>query len=102
MPYWLQGAAGVGIPFAEAVTMQKCVADASRGPKRLTDPDFLGPMNYAYHFDAVRFAAMLGEHARSLGVKHIFANVNFARIWKPAHILFSYKTPSISNSKIVQ
>ena len=80
LPYWLQGAAGVGIPFAEAVTMQKCVADASRGPKRLTDPDFLGPMNYAYHFDAVRFAAMLGEHARSLGVKHIFANVETVQL----------------------
>ncbi len=75
LPYWLLGAADKVAPFAEAVTMQKCVADASRGPKRIDDGDFLGPMNYAYHFDAARFAAMLSEHARSLGVEHILATV---------------------------
>ena len=75
LPYWLQGAAGDDIPFAEAATLQKRLADAGRGPKRLDDGNFLGPMNYAYHFDAARFAAMLSEHARSLGVEHIFATV---------------------------
>ncbi len=75
LPYWLQGAAGAGVPFAEAATMQKHVADALRGPKRMDDGDFLGPMNYAYHFDAARFATMLGKHARSLGVEHILATV---------------------------
>jgi tryptophan halogenase len=75
LPYWLQGAADKGVPFAEAATMQKYIADASRGPKRFEDGDFLGPMNYAYHFDAARFATMLGEHARSLGVEHILATV---------------------------
>jgi tryptophan halogenase len=75
LPYWLQGAAGAGIGFAEAATMQKRVADASHGPKRVSDGDFLGPMNYAYHFDAARFAALLGVHARSLGVGHVLATV---------------------------
>lgn len=75
LPYWLQGAAPAGLPFAQAATMQKRVADASRGPKRIADGDFLGPMNYAYHFDAARFAAMLDRHARSLGVEHILATV---------------------------
>ncbi|HEX7643937.1 MAG TPA: tryptophan halogenase family protein [Burkholderiaceae bacterium] len=75
LPYWLRGAAGAGISFAEAVTMQKRVADASHGPKRFSDGDFMGPMNYAYHFDAGRFASLLCEQARSLGVKHVVATV---------------------------
>jgi tryptophan halogenase len=38
----LQGAAGSDIPFAQAVSMQKRVADAFRAPKRFSDEDFLG------------------------------------------------------------
>ncbi|MGW8391484.1 tryptophan halogenase family protein [Pseudoduganella sp. HUAS MS19] len=70
LPYWLQGMAG-DTPFAEAVTMQKRVVDAQRAPKRIGDSDYNGPMNYAYHFDAVRFAALLARHARKLGVRHV-------------------------------
>jgi len=75
LPYWLIGAAGPGTAFAEAATMQKRIADASRAPKRVSDGDFLGPMNYAYHFDAGRFAALLATHAKSLGVVHTVATV---------------------------
>lgn len=75
LPYWLQGAAGKGVPFAQAATMQKTVADAARGPKRFNDGEFLGPMNYAYHFDAGRFAVLLCEHAKSMGVAHVSATV---------------------------
>lgn len=74
LPYWLLGGAG-DAAFAEAATMQKRVADACHGPKRITDADFLGPMNYAYHFDAARFAALLCERAQSLGVKRLLATV---------------------------
>lgn len=76
LPYWLLGAAGPNASFAESVTLQKRVADAAHAPKRLSDGDYLGPLNYAYHFDAVRFAALLGRHARdTLGVQHIVATV---------------------------
>jgi len=75
LPYWLLGAAPPGAAFAQASTLQKRVADAGRGPKRLSDPDFQGPLNYAYHFDAGRFAGLLGRHALSLGVRHILATV---------------------------
>jgi len=75
LPYWLLGAAPQGMAFAQAVTMQKRVADAAHGPKRLADADFQGPLNYAYHFDAGRFATLLAEHARSLGVGHVLATV---------------------------
>ncbi len=76
LPYWLLGAAGPGVGFAEAATMQTRVAHASRGPKRLSDGDYQGPMNYAYHFDAVRFAALLCEEAQALGVERVIATVD--------------------------
>jgi len=75
LPYWLLGAAGPGIAFAEAATMQKRIADASHGPKRTSDADFAGPMNYAYHFDAGRLAVLLAQQAQSLGVKRVIATV---------------------------
>lgn len=74
LPYWLLGEAGGGA-FAEVATLQKRVADAARAPKRLTDADYLGALNYAYHFDAGRFAALLADEARALGVTHIAATV---------------------------
>lgn len=75
LPYWLQGMAPAGKGFAAAATMQKTVADACHAPKRTTDADFMGPLNYAYHFDAGKFAALLASHARALGVQHIAATV---------------------------
>jgi len=79
LPYWLLGVAekslGEPVPFARAATLQQGIADAAHGPKRFGDRDFVGPMNYAYHFDASRFAVLLCEHARSLGVQQILANV---------------------------
>lgn len=75
LPYWLRGAAGAGVPWAQAATMQKRVADAAHAPKRSHDTDFMGPMNYAYHFDAGRFAVLLAAHGRSLGVIHVLGTV---------------------------
>lgn len=76
LPYWLLGEAGEGVAFADAVTMQKRVADAGRAPKRLSDPEYQGPMNYAYHFDAMKFAALLAEEGRALGVSHHLATIS--------------------------
>jgi len=75
LPYWLQGVAPEGVPFASAVTMQKLIADQCRAPKRENDQDFLGPMNYAYHFDAGLFAQLLERHAKTLGVGHKKATI---------------------------
>jgi tryptophan halogenase len=83
LPYWLRGAAGKGTAFAQAVTMQHAIAEAGRGPKRLGDPDFVGPMNYAYHFDAGKFATLLAAHGRALGVRHVQAHVD--RVSLDAH-----------------
>ena len=75
LPYWLLGEAGEGVAFADAVTMQKRVADAGRAPKRMSDAEYQGPMNYAYHFDAMKFAALLSEEGRALGVNHHLATI---------------------------
>jgi tryptophan 7-halogenase len=76
LPYWLLGEAGEGVSFADAVTMQKGVAEAGRAPKRASDGDYQGPMNYAYHFDAVKFAALLAEEGGALGVNHHLATIS--------------------------
>ena len=80
MPYWLLGEAGrideKPRAFADAVSMQQRVADASRAPKRASDGDWLGPMNYAYHFDAGKFATLLAAHAQTLGVERVIATVD--------------------------
>ena len=80
LPYWLLGAAGPGVAFADAVTMQKRTADAFRAPKRRHDPDYRGPMNYAYHFDAVQFAALLRDVGKELGVVHHIATVEHVEL----------------------
>jgi tryptophan halogenase len=75
LPHWLVGDAGHGVSLADAVTLQERVCDAGRAPKRATDADFHGPMNYAYHLDAARFGAYLAKVAKSLGVEHRLGTV---------------------------
>jgi tryptophan halogenase len=70
-PYWLLQDEAARAPFAEAVTIQARVADAQRAPKRPHESDFSGPLNYAYHFDAAKLAAVLAERAVELGVRHL-------------------------------
>jgi tryptophan halogenase len=70
LPYWLLGLAP-GIQLDEAASVQKCVAEASRAPKSITDDDFGGPLSYAYHFDGLAFARTLRVRAKQLGVQHV-------------------------------
>jgi tryptophan 7-halogenase len=71
LPFWLLGDAGRGRDFADAVTIQKRVADASLAPKRAHEGGYGGPLNYAYHFDAFRFAGLLATVAKERGVRHL-------------------------------
>jgi tryptophan halogenase len=75
LPYWLLGCAGPGVYWDEAITLQKRTADAHRAPKQIRDGNYAGPMNYAYHFDAVRFAHLLRSVATQLGIHHIVDTV---------------------------
>jgi tryptophan 7-halogenase len=80
LPYWLLGDAGAGVALADAVTIQKTVADASLAPKRAFDDNYAGPLNYAYHFDALRFAALLSSVARERGVHHVADTIESVRV----------------------
>ena len=59
---WLaRRAQGHGRPFAYDLGVQAYAADARRSPKLLTDPDYAGYLNYAYHLDA----ELLGDYLRA-------------------------------------
>ena len=71
VPYWLLQDEASRLPFAQAMTFQKPVAEAQRAPKRGPEGDFAAPLNYAYHFDAAKVAQALANRARELGVRHL-------------------------------
>lgn len=50
---------------------QKKAADAHRAPKLPSHPDYVAPLNYAFHFDAVALAALLRDKAVENGVTHL-------------------------------
>ena len=79
MPYWLLGVAG-DVNWDEVNTVQKAVADGFRAPKLISHDDYSGPLTYAYHFDAVKLAALLRKTAIGLGVKHITDTIDEVRV----------------------
>ncbi len=68
LPYWLLGVAGPNVNWDAVNTAQKRVADSNRAPKLIHIPDYRAPLNYAYHFDALKLAALLRRRAIALGV----------------------------------
>jgi len=76
VPYWLLQDASTRVPFAQAVTLQERVAMAQRAPKRARESAYAGPLNYAYHFDALKLAQLLADRARALGVRHVEATLS--------------------------
>ena len=73
--HWLNGEAG-DLSFAQAVTPQYAVCELGRAPKQIGVPGYAYTVNYGYHLDAGKFAALLTENAVSkLGVTHIEADV---------------------------
>jgi 2-polyprenyl-6-methoxyphenol hydroxylase-like FAD-dependent oxidoreductase len=60
------------VPFAELVCWQPYLCAQARGPKQFATPEYAAVANYAYHFDAGRFALFLREHCTAqLGVRHV-------------------------------
>jgi tryptophan halogenase len=74
LPYWLLGVAG-DRPWDEVSSPQKAAADANRAPKLPTHPNFVGPLNYAFHFDAITLAELLRDQAIANGVDHLVDTV---------------------------
>ena len=75
LPYWLLGGAGSD-GWDQVSTPQKAAADAHRAPKLPTHPSFAGPLNYAFHFDAVTLAEMLRDQGIANGVDHLVDTVS--------------------------
>lgn len=64
------------ISFADAVSPQSFLSDRHLAPKQLATPEYASVMNYGYHLDAAKFAALLKKHCIDvLGVTHISDNV---------------------------
>ena len=73
--HWLAG--GRAMPFADMATPQAEVIRRGLGPKQAAMPGYAFAVNYGYHLDAGKFAALLRRHAvERLGVSHVRANVN--------------------------
>ncbi len=80
LPYWLLQDPKTRPSFAEAVSFQKPVAESQRAPKRQHEGGYAGPLNYAYHFDAGKFGALLAKHAKSLGVTHLQGRITDVQV----------------------
>jgi len=66
----------LSVDFCDHVTPQRSIALANKAPKTGSMPDYAFALNYGYHLDAVKFAALLHDHSvNKLGVKHISADV---------------------------
>jgi flavin-dependent dehydrogenase len=76
LSYWLLGVAGKDAEWAEVNTPQKTVADAALAPKLISHSEFKGPLNYAYHVDAVKLANLLRKVAIESHVHHILDTVD--------------------------
>ncbi len=80
LPYWLLEDEAGRVPFAQAVTFQKRVAEARRAPKRIHQGGYGGPLNYAYHFEALKLAKVLSDHAVGMGVKHLQGRITNVKL----------------------
>ena len=64
------------LSYAAAMTAQAVAVARDLAPRQPAMPGYAGALNYAYHLDAGKFAALLMRHATGrLGVKHIAARV---------------------------
>lgn len=53
------------------------VAEMNRSPKQKSSPPYMGLVDYAYHFNALKFADLLAKNAREkFAVKHIFETIS--------------------------
>ena len=71
--------AGTGRPFADAVGAQGAICARDLAPRQRAMPDYAGALNYAYHLDAVKLAAMLARHGERLGVRHVRDHVTHVK-----------------------
>ena len=74
VPHWLRH--GDGRSFCDFVTPQGQLCEAGLAPKTITNAEYRGPANYAYHLDAGKFAPFLARHcSEKLRVRHVLADI---------------------------
>jgi tryptophan halogenase len=74
VPHWLRD--GRGRSFCDFVTPQGRLCDEGLAPKTITQAEYRGIANYAYHLDAGKFAPFLARHCtEKLGVRHVLADI---------------------------
>ncbi len=62
--------------YAVESNFQHHICEAGLAPRGITESEYQGQCNYAYHLDAGAFAELLKQHSRSeLGVEHVIATV---------------------------
>ncbi len=67
--------------FAVAANFQHHVCEAGLAPRGLSDGEYQGQCNYAYHLDAGAFAELLKDFSKKeLGVEHIIGTVEDATL----------------------
>ncbi|MFT4767829.1 MAG: tryptophan halogenase [Glaciecola sp.] len=65
------------VSFSDAVSPQGQVCAQALGPKQIVTPEYASNLNYGYHLDAGKFAALLQQHCvERLGVEHLLENVD--------------------------
>jgi flavin-dependent dehydrogenase len=63
--------------YALEANYQQSVCEANLAPRSISEGEYSGQCNYAYHLDAGAFADLLKQHAReNLGVKHVIGTVD--------------------------
>lgn len=76
VPFWLSHLARDPHAYADSVSIQQQVCEASLAPKQITTPEFQGHLNYGYHVDAGKFAEMLCHiGSYEMGVTHVQADI---------------------------
>ncbi len=63
------------VSYASMVSLQAHATHLALSPKLQNFADFKGPMTYAYHLDAIRFADFLCALATKRGVTHVIDDV---------------------------
>ena len=69
------------VSFAMAMTPQARVCANDLAPRQAAMPPYAGALNYAYHLDAAKFAALLLRHGTGkLNVRHVSDTVTDVRL----------------------
>lgn len=83
-PYWLTQQ--TKLPFDD-IGIQARIAELGLAPKQRSSAEYQGPLAYAYHFNALKFADLLAKNAKQrFGVLHHIATVTGAEMDEQGNI----------------